>query len=245
MSEIKTNLSNRILVRLARNIVDVELGPEELEEAINTTLDMYRNRSSNSVEESYMFLELQENKFEHTLPEEIAEVREIFRRGLGRTQGGVTFDPFNAAFTNFYLLEAGRQGGLATFRLFTEYQELIGLLFGEHIMFTWKPDTRRLTIIRNIRGPETVLLWVYMKRSDEEIILDIYAKNWIIDYSTAISRVMLGEGRGKFSQIIGPQGGTTLNGAELKSEGMAEMDKLEDILMNLGAGDEPLGFLIG
>ncbi len=245
MSEIKTKLSNRILTRLAGNIVDVELGPEELEEAINTTLDMYRNRSSNSVEESYMFLEMQEDKFEYILPEQIAEIREIFRRGLGRTQGGVTFDPFNAAFTNFYLLEAGRQGGLATYRLFTEYQEMIGTLFGEHIMFTWKPDTRKLTIIRHVRGAETVLLWVYMKRSDEEIILDIYAKNWIVDYATAISRVMLGEGRGKFSQIIGPQGGTTLNGAELKSEGMAEMERLEQFLMDLGAGDEPLSFVIG
>lgn len=245
MSEVKTTLSNRIMVRLARNIIDVELGPEELDEAINTTLDMYRNRSSNSVEESYMFLELQEDKFEHILPDQVAEVREIFRRGLGRTQGGVTFDPFNAAFTNFYLLEAGRQGGLATFRLFTEYQELIGTLFGEHIMFTWKPDTRKLTIVRHTRGAETVLLWVYMKRSDEEIIQDVYAKSWIIDYATAVGKIMLGEGRGKFSQIIGPQGGTTLNGAELKSEGMADMDRLEEVIMNLGAGDEPLGFLIG
>ena len=244
MSEVRTDLANRVLRRLAGNIVDVELCPEELEEAIRTTLDMYRNRCSNSVEEAYTFLELQEDTNEYYLPTEVAEVRQVFRRGLGRTQGGVTFDPFNAAFTNFYLLEAGRQGGLATYFLFTQYQEVIGRLFGEHIIYTWEPGTRKLTIVRHVRGAETVALWVYKKRTDDEIITDIYARNWIVDYCTAISKIILGEGRGKFSQIIGPQGGTTLNGAELKSEGIADRDRLENELMQYDAGGEPLGWII-
>lgn len=245
MSEIRQDLANRVLVRLGGNIVDVELGPDELEEAIRTALGKFRQLSSNSVEEAHVFLEMQETKSEYFLPEQITEVREIYRRGLGRTQGGVTFDPFNAAFTNFYLLESGRQGGLATFRLFTEYQELIGTMFGEHIMFNWRPSQHRLEIIRNIRAPETVLLWVYMERSDDEIIKDIYAENWMIDYSVAVSKVMLGEGRGKFSQIVGPQGGTTLNGDQLKNEGVTDQERLENEIFEYGSGEEPLSFLIG
>jgi len=245
MSEVRQTLANRVITRLAGRIIDLEFDPEDVEEIIQTTLDMYRNRDSNSVEEGYFFLELQEDKFEYTLPTEIVEVRELFRRGLGRTQGGVTFDPFNAAFTNFYLLEAGRQGGLATFRLFTEYQELIGTLFGEHVMFTWDTNSKKLTIIRHVRGSETILLWAYFFRTDDELIEDLYAKSWIVDYCVARGKVILGEGRGKYSQIVGPQGGTTLNGSEIKSEGMADIERLEDVLMNYGAGGEPLGFVIG
>lgn len=245
MSEIRQDLQNRILIRLAGNIVDVELGPPELEEAVRTTLAKFRQLSSNSVEEAHIFLEMQESKTEYILPDQVIEVREVFRRGLGRTQGGVTFDPFNAAFTNFYLLESGRQGGLATFRLFTEYQELIGTLFGEHIMFNWRPNEHRLEIIRNIRGPETVLLWVYLARSDDEIIKDLYAESWIIDYCVASSKIMLGEGRGKFSQIVGPQGGTTLNGDQIKNEGISDQERLEREVMEMGSGEEPLGLIIG
>ncbi len=245
MSETRQDLANRIITRLAGRIIDLEFDPEDIEEIILTTLDMYRNRDSNSVEEGYFFLELQEDKFEYTLPNEIVEVREIFRRGLGRTQGGVTFDPFNAAFTNFYLLEAGRQGGLATFRLFTEYQELIGTLFGEHVMFTWDSNSKKLTVVRHVRGSETVLLWSYFFKTDDELITDIYARSWIVDYCVARGKVILGEGRGKYSQIVGPQGGTTLNGSEIKSEGMADIERLENVLMEYGAGGEPLGFLIG
>ena len=245
MSEIRSNLANRILTRLGRNIVDVELSPEDLEEAIVTTLDMYKNRSSNSVEEGYTFLELQEGKDTYILPKEVVEVREIFRRGLGRTEGGVTFDPFNAAFTNFYLLESGRQGGLATFYMFTEYQEMIGTLFGEHIMFTWETMTKKLQVVRHVRGAETVLLWVYFTRADDDIIEDRYAKNWILDYATARAKIMLGEGRGKFAQIFGPQGGTTLNGDQLKGEGFSDIERLERELYEYGAGDDPLSFIIG
>jgi len=245
MSEVRQTLANRVITRLAGRIIDLDFDPEDVEEIIQTTLDMYRNRDSNSVEEGYFFLELQEDKFEYTLPTEIVEVREIFRRGLGRTQGGVTFDPFNAAFTNFYLLEAGRQGGLATFRLFTEYQELIGTLFGEHVMFTWESNSKKLTVVRHVRGSETVLLWSYFFRTDDELIEDIYAKSWIVDYCVARGKIILGGGRGKYSQIVGPQGGTTLNGSEIKSEGMADIERLEDVLMNYGAGGEPLGFVIG
>lgn len=245
MSDIRKTLADRMITRLAGRIIDVELDPIDIEECIQTTLDKYKQRSSNSVEEGYFFLEMQEDKSEYLLPKEIIEVREIFRRGLGRTQGGVTFDPFNAAFTNFYLLEAGRQGGLATYRLFTEYQEMIGTMFGEHIMFTWQPNNHRLEIIRNIRGPETVLLWCYYNRNDDSLIEDIYAKPWIIDYSVARAKILLGEGRGKFSQIIGPQGGTTLNGDQIKNEGIADIDRLEKEIEELGSGEEPLGFLIG
>ena len=75
MSETRQTLANRIITRLAGRIIDVEFDPEDLEEIIQTTLDMYRNRDSNSVEEGYFFLELQEDKFEYTLPKEIVEVR--------------------------------------------------------------------------------------------------------------------------------------------------------------------------
>jgi len=245
MSNARQDLGNRIMIRLASNIVDVELGPSEIEEAIRTTIDKYKQRSDNAVEEGYAFLELQEDKGEYKLPCEIVEVRELFRRGLGRTQGGVTFDPFSAAYTNFYLLEAGRQGGLSTYELFTQYQEQIGTMFGEHLMFTWEPNKKKLTLVRNIRGPEPVLMWVYYERTDDEIIEDIYAKDWILRYSTAWAKIILGEGRGKFSQLIGPQGGTTLNGDALKSEGLQDIDKLEIELMEYGSGETPLGFLIG
>ena len=56
---------------------------------------------------------------------------------------------------------------------------------------------------------------------------------------------MLGEARGKFNTIAGPQGGTTLNGAELKQTGTAEMEKLDIEINNYQEGGTPHSFVIG
>jgi len=56
---------------------------------------------------------------------------------------------------------------------------------------------------------------------------------------------MLAEARGKFSQIAGPQGGTTMNADTLRSDAQAEMDKLEVELTLYNDGSAGLGFVIG
>jgi hypothetical protein len=56
---------------------------------------------------------------------------------------------------------------------------------------------------------------------------------------------MLGEAREKFGQIVGPQGGTSLNGSALKAEGQALIERMEDELHKYGEGSKPLTFIIG
>jgi hypothetical protein len=56
---------------------------------------------------------------------------------------------------------------------------------------------------------------------------------------------MLGEARSKFSTIAGPQGGTTLNGSELKSEAQQEMEKLDNELATSVPGGGGYTWLIG
>ena len=74
---------------------------------------------------------------------------------------------------------------------------------------------------------------------------DIYSKPWIRDYTLAVCKTMLGEARGKFNTIAGPQGGTTLNGDALKSEGQAEMEKLDQEIIRYQEGGTPYSFVIG
>ena len=82
-------------------------------------------------------------------------------------------------------------------------------------------------------------------RPDITLFKDIYAKPWIRDYTLAVSKVMLGEARSKFNTIAGPQGGTSLNGADLKNQGMQEMEKLDAEVNNFAEGGTPHSFVIG
>tara|TARA_B100001057_G_scaffold247036_1_gene247403 strand:+ start:1116 stop:1874 length:759 start_codon:yes stop_codon:yes gene_type:complete len=245
----KQEVFDYVNAMLGGGMIDVELDPEHYEIGIRAAFDKFRQRSDNSVEESYMFLELVLDQNEYTLPDEVVEVRQMFRRSIGsRTgggDGGTLFEPFNLAYTNTYLLASSNMGGLATYNLFAGYQELVGRMFGSFIEFTWNTATKKLTVLQRPRTGENVLLQAYNYRPDFQILTDYLAKQWIKDYTLAKCKFMLGEARSKFATIAGPQGGSTLNGDALKAEAQAEMDKLEEDLKLQVAGGQGYGFSIG
>lgn len=92
---------------------------------------------------------------------------------------------------------------------------------------------------------ETVLLYIYNYKPDSMLLNDHLVFPWLQDYAYALAKSMLGEARSKFSQLAGPQGGTTLNGEALKQEAAAEMERLDQELKNYVDGSLPLTWVIG
>jgi hypothetical protein len=238
-----------IKAMLGSGMIDVELDPIHYNTAIDRAFAKYRQKSSNSVEESFAFLTLEQDVNEYTLSQEVIEVRQCFRRSIGsRTGGGDTgslFEPFNLAYSNTYLLSSSQMGGLATYFAFASYQKMVGKMFGSDINFSWNASTKKLTIMQRPRGEESVLIWLYNHKPEFTILNDPYAGIWIKDYALAQSKVILGEARSKFSTIAGPSGGTTLNGDALKAEGNTSIEKLELELANYGTGEKPMWFVVG
>lgn len=248
VTTLKQEIRDHIYFRLGGDMVDVELDPAHYDQAIDKSLKRYRQRAANSVESSYVFLNIVENQQEYVLPDEVESVRQVFRRSIGSsgTSGASEFEPFEAAYVNTYLLRAGRVGGQASYELFYQYQELNARLFGGYVNFEWNPVTNTVTLLRKFTGTgEQVILWVYNYKPDQVLLQDRRIQPWIQDYSLALCKFMLGEARSKFSTIAGPQGGTTLNGDTLKAEAQAEMEKLDEELRNYVDGSDPLSFILG
>jgi len=245
----KQKLFNYVRTLLGDGMIDVELDPAHYEVGLEKALGKYRQRAENAVEESYAVLELQKDTNDYILPNEVIEVRELFRRSIGsRTgggDGGTLFEPFNLAYSNTYLLSSTQMGGLATYYAFAGYQELVGKMFGSFINFKFEPVTKKLTIMQRPRGDEQVLMQIYNQRPDFNLLVDPYAGQWLKDYTLAQCKYMLGEARSKFATISTPQGGTSLNGDALKADAQAEMEKLEMDLANYVDGSKPLSFVIG
>ena len=245
----KQEVFDYVNLSLGGGMVDVELDQAHYEEALKKAFAKFRQRSDNSVEESYLFLPTVIDQNTYTLPEEVIEVRKIFRRSIGsRTgggDGGTLFEPFNLAYKNTYLLASTNMGGLATYNAFAQYQELVGRMFGSFIEFKWNTTTKELVILQRPRAEEELLLYAYNYRPDSELLKDYLASQWIKDYTLAVCKYMLGEARSKFATIAGPQGGSTLNGDALKSEAQAEMEKLETDVATQVAGGVGYSFTIG
>ena len=255
-----TNQSNSTIERnrvfdyiktmLGDGMIDVELDPKHMELALDRALNRYRQRSPNAVEESYLFLELIQDQNEYKLPDEVISVRQVFRRAIGSRSGigagGTLFEPFNLAYTNTYLMSGSMMGGLATYDAFAGYQKLVGRMFGSFIEFLWKPTTHTITILqRPFAQGEQILVQSYNFRPDWVLLQDIYAKQWLKDYTLATSKMMLGQARSKFGSIAGPGSPITLNGTALIAEAKEEIIALDKELETLVSGGTGLYFVLG
>jgi len=176
---------------LGDGMIDVELDPAHYNTAIDRALNKFRQRSSNSVEESFGFLTIQVDVNEYVLPKEVMNVRQLFRRSIGSRsgggEGGTLFEPFNLAYSNTYLLASTNMGGLAT------YQKQVGKMFGSDINFTFNKTTKFLTIMQRPRAEEELLLWMHNYRPDFNLLQDPQCGQWLKDYALANCKLMLGK----------------------------------------------------
>jgi len=248
LEQLKRNLFDYVRFTLGDQIIDIELDPAHFEAAYLRTLGTYRQRAQNAYEESYIFMELINDLNIYELPQEVVQVRQIFRRTFGIATGpfGSNFDPFSQAQMNVYLINFNQSGGLATYDFYTQYVELAARMFGGFINYTWNPVTKKLQLIRDPKGNgETVLLWCYNLKPEVNLLQDFQISQWIRDYMVAASKMIIGEAREKFGTIAGPQAGTSLNGSAMKAEAQTQMDALLGQLVNYVDGSQPLTWVIG
>lgn len=254
VQSIQNDIVDYIRLRLGYGMIDVEADKEHFDMGIKQALIRYRQRSSNSVEESYAFLDIYPETQEYILPNTIMDVKQIYRRGIGSVTGTTAsqFEPFASGYLNTYMLVAGRVGGLVNYELFVDYQKLAMRMFGGFMNFYWNKVTKKLTLVRkqpfagtNPPESETVMLHVFNYKPDQMILNDVQAFPWIQDYAYALTMMSIGQAREKFATIAGPQGGTSLNGAALKAEGQALLDKLDEEIKLYQDGGQPLTWLMG
>ncbi len=254
MANLATKERNAVFeyvkVLMGAGLVDFDLDPIHLETALDRALTRYRQRSSNAVEESYSFLELIPDVNEYRLADEIITVQSVFRRSIGaRTgmgSGSNMSDPFSLAYTNAYMLSGASLTGIATYYMFSAYQSMVSTMFGGKIEFNWKPQTHILTILqRPYSQGEQILLKTYNYRPDFVLLTDIYAKQWLRDYTLATCKIILGEARSTFQSIAGPTGSISMNGDALKAAGKEEIEKLDKELDTQMAGGVGMTWITG
>lgn len=244
----RQKLIREVYLRLGGEMIEVELTPEHYDLAVDMAMDRYRQRSSNSVSEKLAFLDLQPEQSEYVLPKEVSLVKQIYRRGTSGTASGtgVAFDPFGAAFVNQSSVGLGTgSGSLLTYELYAGFQETVGRMFGLFINYTWNETNHTLTITRHVKAKETILMQIYVTRSEEETLRDTYARPWLRDYVMAQCMLMMAHPRGKFASMVGPQGGSTMNAGELKAEAEAILERLEREVSTQVEQAEGYGFIIG
>ena len=176
---LKKQIEDYARLKLGDGLVDVELDKEHYDLAIANSLTKFRQRSSAATEQSHAFLKLLPETSEYILPSEIMTVNAVYRRGIGSVTGNTAtqFEPFSAGYMNTYMLVAGRVGGLLSYELYAQYQELAMTMFGGYIQFNWNNSNKKLTIIRKIpQGSDEVVGLLVNNYKPDLFIIDLDLK---------------------------------------------------------------------
>lgn len=248
LEQLKESMFDNIRYRLGDGIVDLELDPEHYEAAYNIAVKVYRQRAENSVQESYTLLTVEKDQDTYTLPAEFINVRQVFRRtiGLETGPGASSFDPFSSAILNTYLLNFNYAGGLATYDFYAGYVELAARMFGGFVIYTFDPVTKTIRFVRDFKGSgEQILIWADITRPETSLLQDPGISPWLENYVLATVTITIGQAREKFSTIQGPGGGTALNGAAMKAEGLAAQEQCLKDLRDYVDYSQPLTWIQG
>ena len=232
---------------LGDQMIEVELDPSHYHTALTIAIDKLRQRSDGALEEQDIFISLTSEQQEYTLPQEVQEVRRLYRRGVGlHTSGGIDFNPAESAFYNVNFLQAGRTGGLSTWDFFNQYLETAERVFASQYNFVWYNSTKVLRLMKKPLAQEDVLVRVWTTKGEDAVLMDPYSGPWIRSYALALSKHMLGQARAKYTTgFPGPNGSVVLNGDALINEAKEEIEVLEKELDNLVTAGDGYGFVIG
>ena len=248
LTELKQRLFRNVELRLGGGIIDVELDPEHYDAAYNYAIATYRQRAQNAYEESYSLLTIEKDRNSYILPQEIMNVRQVFRRTVGLETGpsATSFDPFSSAILNTYLLNYNYAGGLATYDFYAGYIELAARMFGGYVIFTFNKVTKEIQFVRDFKATgEQILLWTDNLKPEITLLQDATIGNWITSWTLAQCKMIIGEAREKYASIAGPGGGSSLNGQSMKAEAKDSFTELIDELKRYVDASQPLTWIIG
>jgi hypothetical protein len=243
----RTIMAKQIALLLGDQMIDIELDPEHYDTAISIALERLRQRSDGALEEDDIFIHVQPNVSEYTLPKEVQEVRRLYRRGVGaHTAGGINFDPVDAAFFNMHLLQPGKSGGLATWDFYNQFLETTERVFASQYNYVWHKSTNTLRLINKPTAEEDVMVRVWTSKAEDAILLDPYTAPWIRSYALALCKHMLGQALGRFAAgVPSANGNVQFNGSELMQQSVQEIEKLDKELKDIVCGGDGYGFIIG
>jgi hypothetical protein len=233
----------------------VELAEEQFNIAIDNALDNYRMWCDAAYRLNYIMFPLIPNQQTYFLnnqtqkTDKIVNVMKIHRLNvLGiETANGNDAVWSSGILTSYY--SAGTVD-ILSLHLLSSLSEEFQRIFAGDLTFLWDEPSRELLVTRKVYRPEKVILECTMERSEQEIMVDRWSKQFIQNWALAECKMQLGMIRSRFSSgTPGAAGTITQNGELLISEARQDMTELKQSALDyewgghIGMGN--VSFLIG
>jgi hypothetical protein len=236
-------------------VMCVELKEEQFNIAIDNALDTYRQLSDAAYKRAHILFTLIEGQQLYYLnsavdkTDKIVSVNKIHRLNiLGANSLNWDSNVYFQTFLNQYY--SSGYTDILSIHLVHGLSEDFQRLFAGDMTFSWDEASRELFIARKIARNEKVIIEAFMERTEQELLLDRWCRQFLQGWALAECKMYLGLIRSKFSSgTPGANGPINLNGELLVSEARQDMTELREQLLNYEfgglAGSGNVSFLIG
>jgi hypothetical protein len=220
----------------------VELKEEQFNVAIDNALDNYRQLSDAAYTMKYVMYTVMEGQQLYYLnsatdgTDRIVAVNKIHRLNiLGANSLNWDSNIYFQTFLNQYY--SSGYTDILSIHMMHSLSEDFQRIFAGDLTFLWDEPSRELMITRRIARSEKVILECYMERTEQELLLDRYCKQYMQNWALAECKMQLGLIRSKFSSgTPGANGPINLNGEMLIAEARQDMTELKEELLNYEYG---------
>jgi hypothetical protein len=217
----------------------IELSEEQFNVAIDNALDTYRQLSMGAYERRFFIFQLNANQVVYHLnnpgdrTDAIVSVMKVHRMNLYGVTGSGPDNTWGQAWAQQWYNMGGHAGDLLSVHLVHSWSEEYQKIFAGDIPFTWNEARRELFLQRIIRTPEKVVLEVELERSEQELLLDRWCKQFLQNWALAECKEYLGMIRSKYSSgTPGAAGTITLNGETMLAEARQDFTELKQALLD-------------
>ena len=241
----RDELKDWVCTMLGEPLITVEIHDKQLDAAINNSLEEYSRIAS--MEQDYYAVDLS-GYIEDVgvqLPSNVAGIftfdDQIVFSGNGSNVNMLFSIPnmmWNAGLIPNFAM--GKGGGWTTYELAMESLKLTKKMTGGGFQFEYSPRSKTLKLFpdpikEKVGG--VIVVGCHIIRPEEQM----YGEQWVKRMTLAQTKIILGQVRGKFSnvQLVG---GGSIND-DIKSEGIQERDQLREELFTHETG--AWGFWVG
>lgn len=229
LSTFEQHIRDYILARLGHPVVRVELTDFQIKSAIDEAITKLHYHAPSWTTQFATF-ETSAGINSYLMPLHIAHNLEYvtYRKSLLTVQniaGSLEYDFFikyfqdNFVFGNFSVSE---------YYLLQSHLEMVRKILSND--GSWEVINGNVLHVTPIPINREPVILVY--RALDPSTLHPFYTNWIQRYALAVAKGILGEIRGKFSNLPSPQGGVSLNGSTLLAQSVTEKEQLEYQLLD-------------
>jgi hypothetical protein len=220
----------------------VELKEEQFNIAIDNALDNYRMWCDGAYRHAWVLYTLIPDQQLYYLnsatdkTDHIVSISKIHRLNiLGANSLNWDSNVYFQTFLNQYY--SSGYTDILSIHLMHGLSEDFNRIFAGDLMFQWDEPSRELLVTRKISQPEKVIIECLMERTEQELHLDRWCKQFIQNWALAECKMQLGLIRSKYSSgTPGANGAINLNGELLISEARQDQTELKQSVMDLEFG---------